>query len=213
MLGKIFELFRQVERRDGGVQEGLGLGLALARELVQMHGGRIDAFSEGLGSGSEFVLRLPLLASGPIRGELATSANDVAVTPGSRILVADDNADLAAMVAQLLELSGHKVCVTHTGAAAVDAAQAFQPEVALIDIGLPDMDGFEVASRLRDGQSNCVATLIAVTGFGRDIDRERSKSAGFAHHLVKPIDFDQLARLLTRVRKDAHAAVEKSAVK
>ncbi|MGI8894458.1 MAG: response regulator [Casimicrobiaceae bacterium] len=208
MLGKIFELFRQIERRDGGAQDGLGLGLALARELVEMHGGRIEAFSEGLGSGSEFVLHLPLMASAPARTESAVLTPDTTMTPGTRILVADDNTDLATMVAQLLELSGHEVCVAHTGVAALEAASVFKPDVALIDIGLPDMDGYEVATRLRNGQSNCAATLIAVTGFGRDVDRQRSKSAGFAHHLVKPIDFDQLASLLTRVRKDAHIPVE-----
>ena len=208
MLGKIFELFRQIERRDGGAQDGLGLGLALARELVEMHGGRIEAFSEGLGSGSEFVLHLPLMASAPARTESAVLTPDTTMTPGTRILVADDNTDLATMVAQLLELSGHEVCVAHTGVAALEAASVFKPDVALIDIGLPDMDGYEVATRLRNGQSNCAATLIAVTGFGRDVDRQRSKRAGFAHHLVKPIDFDQLASLLTRVRKDAHIPVE-----
>jgi len=208
MLGKIFELFHQVDRRDGGAPDGLGLGLALARELVEMHGGRIEAFSEGPGSGSEFILRLPLMESAPVRTKAAMPASDTTPTSGSRILVADDNTDLAAMVAQLLELSGHEVRVAHTGAAALDAAGAFNPDVALIDIGLPDMDGYEVATRLRSGQSSCTATLIAVTGFGRDVDRQRSTSAGFAHHLVKPIDFDHLVSLLTRVHKDAHIPVE-----
>jgi len=208
MLSNIFELFRQVERRDGGTQDGLGLGLALARGLVEMHGGRIEANSEGLGLGSEFVLRLPLMAGPPLRNESVVPAPDTTVTPGTRILVADDNTDLATMVAKLLELSGYNVCVVHTGAAAVDAAGAFKPDVALIDIGLPDMDGYEVAARLGNEQSGSAATLIAVTGFGSNVDRQRSKRAGFAHHMVKPIDFDQLSRLLIRVRKDSHVAAE-----
>jgi len=208
MLSNIFELFRQVERRDGGTQDGLGLGLALARGLVEMHGGRIEAYSEGLGLGSEFVLRLPLIAGPPLRNESIVPAPDTTVTPGTRILVADDNTDLATMVAKLLELSGYNVCVVHTGAAAVDAAGAFKPDVALIDIGLPDMDGYEVAARLGNEQSGSAATLIAVTGFGSNVDRQRSKRAGFAYHMVKPIDFDQLSRLLIRVRKDSHVAAE-----
>ncbi len=196
-LPHIFDLFTQADRSLDRSQGGLGIGLTLVRSLVEMHGGRVQVSSSGPGHGSEFVVYLPALppqqrsASGTKHGLHQTSS------PASfRILVVDDNLDAAESLALILELSGHTVQMAHEGVTALEAAHSFQPQVILLDIGLPQMDGYEVARRLREQPDANKLFLIAVTGYGQDQDRERSKLAGFDRHLVKPIDPSALQSML-----------------
>ena len=200
-LSRIFELFTQVQSSTSRLQGGLGIGLTMARSLVQMHGGAIEARSAGLGQGSEFIVRLPALApearrSGPPPRE--ASAKDA--RPPRRILIVDDAADAAASMSELLSRWGHEVRLSHNGPEALAAAGAFQPEFVLLDIGLPDMDGFEVARRLRQNHPGSDMTLVAITGYGQASDRQRTREAGFDHHLVKPVDLRYLKELLRSER-------------
>jgi PAS domain S-box-containing protein len=196
MLNRIFDLFVQSDRTLDRAQGGLGIGLTLVRKLAEMHGGAVEARSEGIGKGSEFVLRLPVL---PEVKELEPEAlpevrrRDV---PPLRVLVVDDNVDTAESLAMLLRYAGHEVRAAHTGPRALQAAQAEPPDVIVLDIGLPGMDGYEVARRLREQQGAGRGHLIAMTGYGQDSDRKRSQEAGFDHHLVKPVDPARLQELL-----------------
>ena len=198
ILPRIFEMFTQSERAANGSPGGLGVGLTLVKRLVEMHGGTITVHSGGPGKGSEFVVRVPITASEPAQSQVrARKRQELATEPSApiRILVVDDNHDSADSLGLLLKLLGNEVRIVHDGLAAVDAAREFEPHVVLLDIGLPTMDGYEAAQKIRleaGGQT----VLIAVTGWGRDIDRQRSKEAGFDHHLVKPLDPDALLRLL-----------------
>jgi PAS domain S-box-containing protein len=189
-LAGIFDMFSQVEGVRGRSDGGLGIGLALVKGLTELHGGIIEARSAGLGHGSEFIVRLPLSPSYPVT---STRAADPA-TPitRSRILIADDNRDAADSLSMLLELAGHEVRVAHHGRAAVSLAQAFRPHIALLDIGMPDLSGYEVAQALRREPWGQGIRLIALTGWGQEKDRRQALEAGFDHHLTKPIDPDQL---------------------
>jgi signal transduction histidine kinase len=195
-LETIFDLFMQVDRSPASTtQWGLGIGLALVRSLVRLNGGRVYARSEGPGRGSEFVVRLPRLRrppAGPDAGAPAEADNGVRPL---RVLVVDDNKDAASSLAMLLQLKGHQVALAHDGPAALDAARAQRPEVVILDIALPGMDGYEVARRLRDEEGTRQALLVAMTGYGQEDDRSRSRQAGFNHHLVKPVDFTDLQKL------------------
>ena len=200
VLPYIFDLFTQAERTPDRSQGGLGIGLALVNSLVALHGGRVSADSEGLGRGSEFVVRLPLLqaacaAEAPMEEPAAAAA-----TGAARVLVVDDNADAAQMLATLLEAHGHAVSVAYDGSSGLACAQRERPDVMLLDIGLPDMDGHELARRLRASSDTAGATLIALTGYGQSEDRERAREAGFDRHLVKPADLSELLRILAEVR-------------
>ena len=220
MLPHVFELFTQLDRGDGRTQGGLGIGLALVQQLVQMHGGEVSAASDGPGKGSEFVIRLPLLrgenapveAPPPDLPELtvAEPATEVAatVTPlvaasaarlARRILIADDNNDALESLATLLQLSGHEVFTATNGGTALQSAERHLPEVALLDIGMPLLDGYEVAKRIRSQPWGQRITLVALTGWGQDSDRRRSREAGFDSHLVKPLDLETLTDLLARL--------------
>jgi signal transduction histidine kinase/CheY-like chemotaxis protein len=195
-LPEMFELFAQGDRSLARSEGGLGIGLTVAKKLVELHGGRIVAKSEGIDKGSEFSVFLPA-AQRP--AEVKTAAKSP-VAPGNsptRILVVDDNVDMAKGMARLLTLVGHDVKVAHDGPTAIEAARAHQPDFILLDIGLPGMDGYEVASMLRN--ENCCrgATFIAVSGYGQDEDMRRSKEAGFHHHLVKPVDHDALMTIIS----------------
>jgi signal transduction histidine kinase/ActR/RegA family two-component response regulator len=204
-LPRIFDLFTQV--RSDQSQSGLGIGLALVRRLLQMHGGTITAHSEGPGQGTEFLIRLPLLleTTRAANGEKSTTATDDAPPVRRRILVADDNADALETLATVLELGGHEVFSAANGSLALESAERHLPEVALLDIGMPLLDGYEVARRIRAQAWGKRITLVALTGWGQDSDRRRSQEAGFDSHLVKPLDLDKLTQLLARLPESASA--------
>jgi PAS domain S-box-containing protein len=199
-LASVFEMFSQLEPALERARGGLGIGLALVRGIVVLHGGSVHADSAGTGCGSEFTVRLPLAAG----AECAPNANVQTATghPAAlRVMVVDDNRDAAETLTMALELSGCETAVAHSAGAALELAAGFKPQVGLLDIGLPDMNGYELARRLRQAPG-CEAglVLIAATGWGQEKDRQRAFEAGFDHHLTKPIDFDQLRLLLPRVQ-------------
>ena len=190
LLPRIFDLFVQATGALDRAAGGLGIGLTLVQRLVKMHGGSVEAHSDGLGQGSEFVVRLPILHD-PAVIEPAPAGPPVRERP-RRILIVDDNEDTARSMSMLQRLRGHETRTTFTGPDAVAAAAEFAPEVILLDIGLPDMDGFEVARRLRAMPAEIKPFLVAMTGYGNDADRALAREAGFDEYLVKPVDLDQL---------------------
>jgi signal transduction histidine kinase/CheY-like chemotaxis protein len=194
MLPRVFDLFSQAERSLDRSQGGLGLGLTLVKRLIEMHGGEVRVRSDGLGQGTEFQVELP--AATPDSARLATARPlDAAATQRSlRILVVDDNRDAANSLASLLAARAHQVSTKYDGESSLEEARHFQPDVVLLDIGLPGMSGHEVARRLRNGNESPI--LIAVTGYGQSEDRRLTSEAGFDFHLVKPIEFSELERLL-----------------
>jgi CheY-like chemotaxis protein len=202
-LPHVFEMFTQGEQNRARTLGGLGIGLTLVKRLVEMHGGTVQADSGGQDMGSTFVIRLPAMAEAP-QGEPA--APDAPVSPPSlRMLVVDDNRDAADSLAMLLRTIGNEIRTAYDGLEALQVASEFRPEVVLLDIGLPKIDGHEVAQRLRReswGRSMC---LIAVTGWSDESDRARSRTAGFDHHLVKPLDTAHLARLLGSFERAARS--------
>jgi len=202
VLPRIWDLFTQAERALDRAPGGLGIGLTVARRIVELHGGHIEAFSEGPGKGAEFVVTLPAL---PMTSD-AEDRGDVPAEPlperTVRVLLLEDNPDVAEGLAMLLELCGHCVRVVHDGVAALDAARADLPDVMLVDIGLPGMDGYEVARRVRHDPALRHLVLVALTGYGRDEDKQKTKAAGFDHHLVKPVDPDVLLGLVSRLGTD-----------
>ncbi|MGE0161052.1 MAG: ATP-binding protein [Gemmatimonadales bacterium] len=202
MLPFVFDPFLQVRQSEGRAQGGLGIGLTLAKHLVELHGGSVEARSGGPGRGSEFVVRLPL--GGTRRSSDVPSAEErsPASLPPRRILVVDDNRDAAESLGTLLELLGADVCVAYSGVEALEAFSTYEPAVVLLDIGMPDMDGHEVARRIRQEPGARKVTLIALTGWGQEQDRRRSESAGFDYHLVKPADLQVLESLLSSLRAD-----------
>jgi signal transduction histidine kinase len=198
MLPKVFDLFMQVDNSVGRSQGGLGIGLTLVRSLIEMHGGQVEATSGGVGQGSEFIVKLPKAANTSSQEPAAqpsTLASAVA-SPKRRILVVDDNADAADSLAMLLKLKGNEVFVANDGATALALATERQPAIIILDLGMPVMDGYEVARRLRTEQTVNVAVLAALTGWGQEEDRRRSLEAGFDIHLVKPVDPAALDKLL-----------------
>ena len=196
LIPTIFEIFVQAERSLDRKSAGLGLGLALVGRLVELHRGTVRAFSEGLKHGSKFVVRLPALARGVIPDVRVTQTGASLQNVEQRILVVDDNTDSAESSASLLRLDGHEVQVAHDGITALQGVQDFRPDVVLLDIGLPDMDGYEVARQIRAMPDSGKILLIAHSGYGEAEHREKSRQAGFDHHLVKPADLSQLTELI-----------------
>jgi PAS domain S-box-containing protein len=197
-LPQIFDLFAQAQRSLDRSQGGLGVGLTLVRKLVQMHGGTIEAHSEGLGQGSQFIVRLPVLSSRIVPVPIPVIERSKISSPARRVLVVDDNQDTADSIAMLLARSGHEVKVAYSAKKALEAATEYQPEVVVLDIGLPEMDGYEVARRLRLDSRLRSVKLIALTGYGQESDFQRSKEAGFDYHLVKPVELEKIEELLTK---------------
>jgi len=197
MLSRIFDMFTQVDASLDRSQGGLGIGLTIVKRMVELHGGRVEAASEGPGKGSTFSVRLPLAASqdsalpaalsGTLRAQLGS---------GLRVLVVDDNKDAAESLAMLLQLLGHSVRTTSDGPKALQEAQSHRPDLILLDIGMPGMDGYEVARRLRQLEESRDAMIVALTGWGQLEDRRRSREAGFDHHMVKPPDLAEVERML-----------------
>jgi PAS domain S-box-containing protein len=199
-LSQVFEMFAQVDRGSSDSQGGLGIGLTLVRRLVEMHGGTVEASSEGPGLGSEFVVRLPLAGD----GEGSASDRSPAPGPGAgaplRVLVVDDNPDAAESLHLMLDLMGHEVRTASDGEGALSRAEELRPDIVFLDIGLPGLSGYEVCRQMRQQEWSRSARIVALTGWGQEDDRRRSREAGFDHHLVKPVDPDELAALLTRAR-------------
>jgi PAS domain S-box-containing protein len=200
MLDKIFDLFAQAERTLDRAEGGLGIGLTLVRRLTEMHGGTVEAHSDGPGQGSEFVVRLPLAA------EAATPVGPVESLParphgppirGRRILIVDDNRDSAESLATLLRLLGNDVRTAYEGRQALAVAGAYRPDLVVLDIGLPGLNGYDVAAQLRTMPGLTGAVLVALTGYGTEEDRHQAQTAGFNHHMVKPVNFDALQALLS----------------
>ncbi|NML16063.1 response regulator [Azohydromonas caseinilytica] len=199
LLPNVFELFEQGRRSLDRSQGGLGVGLTLVQRLVQLHHGTVEAHSAGAGQGSEFVVRLPcLMEVGAPAPQAQPDEAQAAVAAVCRVLVVDDNIDAADTVALFLRMEGHSVETAHNGLEAVERAKAFAPDVVLLDIGLPGMDGFEVARRLRALPATQRSLVIALTGYGHKTDQQLSRQAGFDHHLVKPADIAALAGLIAQ---------------
>ncbi|MFI3157879.1 MAG: PAS domain S-box protein [Methylococcaceae bacterium] len=196
ILPRIFDLFTQAKHSLDQSQGGLGIGLTLVRKLVEIHGGTIKAASGGIGQGSSFTIRLPTLAVESPTTESQLSESALPMTK-FRILVVDDYADAAESLEMLLQMEGHQVETADCGRKAIERAQVFRPQVVLVDIGLPDMDGYEVAKRLRELPETRDSILVALTGHGQAENCKRSQSAGFNHYLLKPLDFEKLSALLT----------------
>ena len=192
----VFAMFSQVKSAQDRSDGGLGIGLALAKGLVDLHGGTIEARSEGTGRGSEFVVRLPTPVLSAPQPSPAVDTPSTAPDRRRRLLIADDNEDAAESLAALLRMEGHDVTVVNNGRDALETASAIQPEIALLDIGMPDISGYEVAQQLRNGPLGQTLTLIAVTGWGQDRDKARALGAGFNHHFTKPIEPETLLELL-----------------
>ncbi len=197
VLPRIFEMFTQADRTLERSQGGLGVGLCLVRGLVEMHGGRVEAHSDGPGQGSEFVVRLPVVLSparGPQEGE--GHGTGCACAAKCRVLIVDDNEDSANSLALMLQIMGYQTRTAHDGLAAVEAAASFRPAVVLLDIGLPKLSGYEACRRIREQPGGAGMVLIAQTGWGQEEDKCRAKEAGFNFHMVKPVDPAALEKLL-----------------
>ncbi len=195
-LRNIFEPFTQVDPSWQWTQGGMGIGLSLVKEFVELHGGTVEARSLGLGQGSEFLVRLPVAAEDVAEPEVSAEN-----TPGPccRVLVVDDNRDAAATLSMILKRMGHEVRTAYEGETAVTQAEEFRPELVLMDLGMPKIDGYEAARRIREQPWGKRIFLVALTGWGAAEDRQRTKDAGFNSHLVKPVGMDILIRLLAEI--------------
>ena len=195
MLPRVFELFTQVDQSLDRSQGGLGIGLTVVRKLVEKHGGRVSVKSDGAGSGSEFTVGLPLAHGAAVAP--ATAAPAAASNSTQKVLVVDDNVDTAQSISNLLERKGYTAAMAHDGHAALEVARKFLPDVVLLDLGLPGLDGYRVAQLLRKEAEFANVRLIALSGYGQPADKKRSQEAGFNEHLVKPVAFHTLLTMLS----------------
>ena len=208
LLNEVFEMFTQVDRSLERSRSGLGIGLNIVKQLVAMHGGRVEAYSEGLGKGSRFMVYLPLAEAPDPDPAMATTAssgtsnNDTSKKTLHRILVVDDNADSANTLASILRVLGHHVRTGMNGEQAVEMALSFKPALIFLDIGMPGMNGYQACRSIREAPGGAEMMIVALTGWGQAEDRRRSEEAGFDQHLVKPIDGQTLAHLLLQLEKD-----------
>ena len=198
LLPRIFDLFTQANRTLDRSQGGLGIGLALVERIVSMHGGRVEAHST-LGQGSEFIVRLPSVEAPVAESQVPSAGTGATQGPSLRVLVVDDNFDAARTLAVLLKANGHQVEVAYDGPTAVEAARVYRPNLILLDIGLPRMDGFEVAKKIRHELDLGNVILVAMTGYGQEADKQHSMEVGFDYHLVKPADFNAVKQILASV--------------
>src|SRR5215213_4756992 len=199
-IDSIFDMFMQIDRSSERSQEGLGIGLTLVKRLVEMHGGAIVARSEGVGQGSEFIVRLPVISKPAVSTARTGTASESSTQ--RRVLIVDDNHDSADSLAMLMEITGNKTFLAYDGVEALEAIDKHRPEVVLLDIGLPKLDGHEVCRRVREKQWGRDIIIIALTGWGQEDDRRKSREAGFDGHLVKPVDYDNLLSLLAELTKN-----------
>jgi CheY-like chemotaxis protein len=202
-LPTIFDMFTQVEESLEKSRGGLGIGLTLAKQLIELHGGAIEARSEGPGKGAEFKVRLPAV---PVLTSLATPSDDElmhAIPVRFRILVADDNLDAAESLGMMLRLMGHDVRTVRDGLQAVEEAAAFRPDLALLDIGMPGLSGYDVARRIREQRWGQEIILIALTGWGQEEDKRKALQAGFDQHFTKPVSPNELARMIARLHAES----------
>jgi len=210
MQERIFDLFAQVESTLDRARGGLGVGLSLARRLVDMHGGAIGCESGGPGQGSTFTARIDMVAAPPAGS--ATEVRDAppiaAAAAEQRVLIVDDNIDAADALALLLRISGYQTMTAHDGHEGLQASRTFEPHVVFLDIGLPGMNGYDVARRLRADEQTRAAYLVALTGWGSEEDRQRSSDAGFDLHLTKPVELQTLARVLQQSVSSLHSTQE-----
>jgi two-component system, chemotaxis family, CheB/CheR fusion protein len=204
-LPRVFDMFAQVDTSLERSRDGLGIGLTLVKTLVEMHGGTVDVHSDGLGCGSEFVVRLPVLAETPKPLSPATVSEPMP-SVGRRILVVDDSEDGAESLAMLLRLAGHETHVAHDGFEAIEAVQRLRPDVVLLDIGLPRLNGYEACRRIREEPWGKDLVLVALTGWVGEDDRHRSSEAGFDKHMVKPVDRDALLTYLDSISSVRNAS-------
>jgi CheY-like chemotaxis protein len=194
LLPRIFDLFTQSDQSLDRAPGGLGIGLTLVKRLVELHGGRVEAYSAGPGQGAEFVVRLPPATE--CEAEPLPEALPVRAASGLKVLLVDDNTDATESLALLLKMAGHEVRTAASGSAALKIAQSFLPNAIVLDIGLPRMNGYKVAQRLRAAPATAHALLIALTGYGQAKDRRRAEASGFDHHLVKPVNLNELLAVL-----------------
>jgi len=203
LLPRVFDLFTQADRSAARSEGGLGIGLALVRRLAELHGGHVEAQSSGLGHGAQFTVVLPRLAEDNQATPLADAPQVKPESRALRILIVDDNEDAANMLAMLLQLAGHDVAVEYAPHAAIERAREVRPDVALLDIGLPQMNGYELAARLRSQDENAAITLVAISGYGQEEDRRASKEAGFVAHLMKPVSALELELVLSQLQSES----------
>ena len=210
MLPRVFELFTQAQRSLNRSEGGLGVGLTLVRRLLDLHGGSVHASSPGPGQGSEFIVRLPALDDAPVEIHEPPDSQPKTRVERLHVLVVDDNIDSAESTATLLKVLGHDVRIAHDGRHAAELAAAEVPELVLLDLGLPEIDGYEVARRLRQQPGGDTMLIVAMTGYGSERERNRTQQAGFNHHLVKPISVDALEAVLRAAREEQSVTIEEN---